>query len=255
MMRRVDVVFTCCIALVVPGLALQHERLEANETGGRAGEFAASDAVDGYRMETIEGWPVYVSERLRDESPDPTRRAMDLLAVQLRWVKANLPKTVVARLTRVPLFLSPPYDGFGQKAEYHPNKQWLIQNGRRPALHRAIEFTNVAIFKRDIERMPVMVLHELAHAYHDQVLGFDHPRVKALYEAAKASGAYESVLRGDGKTARAYALSNEREYFAETSEAFFGRNDFYPFERDDLAEHDPRMARLLAELWRTDVRR
>jgi hypothetical protein len=28
-----------------------------------------------------------------------------------------------------------------------------------------------------------------------------------------------------------------------------GRNDYFPFTRDELRRHDPEMARLLAELW------
>jgi len=44
-------------------------------------------------------------------------------------------------------------------------------------------------------------------------------------------------------------LDNEREYFAECTEAFFGRNDFFPFTRDELEKHDPEMFKLLRKLW------
>jgi hypothetical protein len=40
-----------------------------------------------------------------------------------------------------------------------------------------------------------------------------------------------------------------QEYFAEGSEAFFGRNDFQPFTREELERHDPELARLLQRLW------
>ena len=39
------------------------------------------------------------------------------------------------------------------------------------------------------------------------------------------------------------------EYFAETTEAYFSRNDFYPFNRDELKSHDPEMFDLLTALW------
>lgn len=48
---------------------------------------------------------------------------------------------------------------------------------------------------------------------------------------------------------RACAMSNAKEYFAESSEAYFGRNDFYPFTRAELKEHDPQMYDLLERLW------
>ena len=70
---------------------------------------------------------------------------------------------------------------------------------------KGVEFTNVRIFERETRRMPNFALHELAHAYHDQVLpaGFDNADIKAAYERAKAGGWYDRVERrfGDGRTA------------------------------------------------------
>jgi hypothetical protein len=101
--------------------------------------------------------------------------------------------------------------------------------------------------------MPFFAFHELAHAYHDQVLGFDNAEVRAVYEAAKKSGRYDKVKRWTGEEIteeRAYAMNNAKEYFAESSEACFGRNDFYPFTRTELKEHDPQMYALLERLWK-----
>jgi hypothetical protein len=42
------------------------------------------------------------------------------------------------------------------------------------------------------------------------------------------------------------------EYFAEQSEALFGTNDFFPFVRSELEQHDPRMFALLKRLWREE---
>ncbi len=39
------------------------------------------------------------------------------------------------------------------------------------------------------------------------------------------------------------------EYFAETTEAYFSRNDFFPFTRQELLRHDPEMHDLLEKLW------
>ena len=64
-------------------------------------------------------------------------------------------------------------------------------------LYQCVEFTTTAIFEREIERMPVIVLHEHAHAYHYQVLGFDNALIKTAFERARNSGSYEVVLRND----------------------------------------------------------
>ena len=94
-----------------------------------------------------------------------------------------------------------------------------------------------------------MVLHELAHAYHDQVFGYDHAGVEAALAAAREAGTYERVLHFDWETVRAYALNNPMEYFAEMTEAYFGTNDFYPFVRAELKEVDPRVFELLEKVW------
>jgi len=41
------------------------------------------------------------------------------------------------------------------------------------------------------------------------------------------------------------------EYFAESTEAYFGTNDFYPYVRSELKEHDPNMFNLLGTIWET----
>ena len=94
-----------------------------------------------------------------------------------------------------------------------------------------------------------MVLHELAHGYHHLVLGYDNKQVNEAYNQAVKEGGYESVLHINGQKRRAYALNNDQEYFAETAEAYFGTNDFYPFVRSELKEHDPRMFELHEQLW------
>src|SRR6185295_11791647 len=99
---------------------------------------------------------------------------------------------------------------------------------------KGIKKKNFRILERDVKRMPVVVLHELAHAYHDQVFGFGNAEIKAAYKPAKESKGYDKVERwhGNGRPnrfERAYAMTDPQEYFAETTEAFFGRNDFFPF--------------------------
>jgi dipeptidyl-peptidase-4 len=60
---------------------------------------------------------------------------------------------------------------------------------------------------------------------------------------------YESVLDYAGRKRKAYAANNVEEYFAEATEAFFGTNDFFPFVRAELREHDPELYRVLERIW------
>ena len=106
---------------------------------------------------------------------------------------------------------------------------------------------------RDMQKLEIwieaVVLHELAHAYHDQILSFDRPDIIKAYKKAESDGTYEEVLLYTGKRVRHYALTDHIEYFAEGTEAYFYRNDFYPFVRAELKEHDPTLHDLLVEIW------
>jgi hypothetical protein len=209
-----------------------------------------ADVVPATRL--VEGWIVHVSGQLLRNEPVATARALDLLQAQLAEVRKQVPSNAVARLQQVPLWFNPVRAGDRPRAEYHPNAQWLRDHGRDPAMAKAVEFTNIPLFDRETRRMPLFAFHELAHAYHDLVLGFDQPEIKAAYEAARKSGRYDRVKRWTGEKEildRAYALTDHKEYFAENSEAFFGRNDFEPFTRDELRRFDPVMLRLLERLW------
>jgi hypothetical protein len=218
-----------------------------------ANEQAASPApIAGYTTHEVEGWVVRVSDRLSQEQPEKTQRALELLAEQLRIVIRVLPAEPLAFVRTVPIWFSPPYASVRPKAEYHSDKEWLEKEGRLKELYQCVEFTTTAIFEREIERMPVIVLHELAHAYHYQVLGFDNALIKTAFERARNSGSYEVVLRNDGNKEKAYALTNAQEYFAESTEAYFGRNDFFPFDREELQQHDPAMVKVLQEVWQVE---
>jgi hypothetical protein len=246
--RRV-VVACSCLMVVASG-------------GWRAATIAAdrepSSAIDR-ETRTVRGWTVHVSRQLLEREPRLTRRALELLDRQLEEIVRVVPAAAVAELRQVPLYFMPEYPSVRPRAEYHPDAGWLRANGRDPAMARAVEFTDVTNFEAEMDRMPNFVLHELAHAYHDRVLpgGFANPEIQAAYAKAKADGGYERVERrfGGGRPAafeRAYAVTTPQEYFAETTEAFFSRNDFFPFTRDDLRRHDPGMCTALEKLWGVD---
>jgi hypothetical protein len=201
------------------------------------------------------GWTVRVNKELLATNAATTARALALLETQLEEIARVVPPTALAELRLVPLWISPEYPGAKPRAEYHPNARWLREHGRNPAMAKGIEFTNVRIFEAETRRMPNFALHELAHAYHDRVLGNHNAAINAAYERAKASGQYDRVAQrfGDGHTTtvRAYAMSNPQEYFAESTEAFFATNDFFPFTREELKRHDPETFELLKRLWGT----
>ena len=204
----------------------------------------------------VAGWTVNIRQCLLENDSQSIARTLKLLTAQLEEIRRVIPKAALVELQKVPLWISPEYPGDKPCGAYHPNINWLREHGRDPAMAKSVEFTNVRIFDAECRRMPVFVLHELAHAYHDRVLGYDHAGIKAAYARAKVSGIYDRVQRQDSEGRlsydRAYALKNEQEFFAETTEAFFGRNDMQPFTRDELEKRDPETATLLKHLWKVN---
>ena len=111
-------------------------------------------------------------------------------------------------------------------------------------------------FPFENRRMPYLLLHELAHGYHHRVIkdGYANAEIRTAYERARDSGSYDDVPRFNGNETvrdKAYGMSNPMEYFAESTEAYFGKNDFFPFNREELVKHDPGMHDLIRKLWET----
>ncbi|MBI3880849.1 MAG: zinc-dependent peptidase [Verrucomicrobia bacterium] len=234
------------------------ERLQKAKTLIRQQAQARDNAANGdgkRETRTIAGWTVHISRDLLASNGPATARALELIEAQFKEIIRVVPATAVAELKKIPLYLSPEYPGVRPKAEYHPGADWLRDHGRDPVMAKAVEITSVRDFDTSVRRMPMVILHELAHGYHDRVLpkGHGNPEVKAAYEKAKAGGKYDRVERQDSegrkRMDRHYALTNPAEYFAESTEAFFGRNDFFPYTSDQLKAHDPEMFELLGKLW------
>jgi len=199
----------------------------------------------------LEGWNVHVDGRLTD-GPDAElgKRALALLGNQLQRIALLMPPDRLQKVREVHIWLDRTH-GKLTASQYHPNPAWLKDNGYSADLAKCVHIPDAAYFAnpKHQHQQPWAVLHELAHAYHDRVLGFDNPKIKALWQKRVDDGRYNSVLHIDGKSQRHYALTNQMEFFAEMSEAYFGMNDFYPFNRAELKREDPETFDLLREIW------
>jgi hypothetical protein len=204
-----------------------------------------------YQKRTVEGWTVYVNKQLLNEQSELGKQALRLLEVKLYEMGRLVPERACRELRNVPIWLGV-NDGHAPCAEYHPSREWLVSNGYNPDKAKSVEIGNAKRFLTWSIDQPMMILHELAHAYMDRVLKHDDPAIKAAFDAAVQSKIYDSVLRANGKTERAYAMTNPDEYFAEATEAYFGENDFYPFVKAELKVHDPRLFGVLEKAWRVE---
>lgn len=204
-----------------------------------------------HQEQVIEGWHVQVdSSLLTKEHEALWAPGLRILSSRLYEISLLVPADRLADLRETPIFVD--RDHPLRSMQYHPSAGWLRDHGYDEAMAKAVHIPKAeSILKHQVEyRQPWAMLHELAHAYHDRVLGFDYEPIRQQYEASVASKLYESVLFIEGKKVKHYALTNHKEYFAELTESYFTMNDFYPFVRGELAEYDPGSYALMETIWR-----
>jgi hypothetical protein len=199
----------------------------------------------------IEGWTVHIDDRLlSDGDKQLGDHALRILANRLYDIKHVVPADKVAHLQRIPIWIDKNH-GKLRPAQYHPSAGWLKANGYSAALAKCVHIPVAADFASvNHQRIqPWSLMHELAHAYHDQVLGFDHAEIQAAWARFRDSGKYKSVLHINGKKTTHYGLTDPKEFFAEMTEAYFGHNDFFPFNRAELQQEDSETFALLTRIW------
>jgi hypothetical protein len=193
-----------------------------------------------------------VDDRLLGDSPDHDtgRQALRFLEAKLVEIVAVVPAERLRDLRQVTIVLDLNCGDLGSM-QYHPSAGWLRSNGYPADLAKCVHIPKASDLptRRNINEQPWAVLHELAHAYHGQKLDFDEPRILAAFEKFKQSGHGDAALLYDGRRVKHYGLTNQMEFFAEMTEAYFGVNDFFPFNRAELQEAEPELLQLLTEIW------
>ena len=203
----------------------------------------------------LEGWTIRVDDRLL-KGPDEElgTKSLKFLENKLSDIKVVVPEDKLKKLQAVVIVLDLSHGKLGPM-QYHPSAGWLKNNGSSTDLEKCVHIPRAAdvAVKRNINEQPWVILHELAHAYHDQVLGFDEPRVREAYDAYKKSGHGDKTLLFNGSRVKHYALTDPMEFFAEMTEAYFGVNDFFPFNRAELRESEPEILELMKRVWETPM--
>lgn len=199
----------------------------------------------------IAGWNVQIDDRLlAGEQAKLGTKAIDLLTGKLHEIALLAPADRVQRLRKVTIWLDYKHGGL-VSPQYHPSVEWLKDNGYREELARCVHFPDAEYFcdRRFQHYQPAAVLHELAHAYHDQVLDFENEEIKTVWKSFVQSGKYASILHISGREQPHYALTDQKEFFAEMTEAYLIANDFYPFNAVELLKAEPDIHSLLGKIW------
>lgn len=234
-----------------------------------------------YRCIELGGWPVRCEECLWNENGDSSKSSQKqlqeeeklkvLIAEHLAAAVRHLPPAARKALREnTPIYINRSQK-FGPKVApvegrdmcFHPDKSWLTENGMSPKKAGCVEIYRVGNYSRDCHLWGPggVLLHELSHAYHHKCLegGYDNVEVKECYDNAMKKGLYDKVkvhnLKGTD-ICKAYACTDPMEYFAELSAAFLGGldekqeyNKWFPFNRKQIKEHDPKAYDMLKRMW------
>lgn len=209
-----------------------------------------------WKEEAIADFQVMFSPALLREEASYVR-ARQIMHDRLSDVTRLVPTGAVRHLQRARLWLNLDPTGFSGAfyAAWPSNRhdeRARAYGEFHGAMYQGAVFPNIIrLIERSTDlKSPMVVLHELAHGYHHQVLGPANVEIKQTYETAKAKGLYRNVSYRNGAIAPVgYAMSNEREYFAVLSQTYFGKNNQNPFDADELKTYDPDGFRLMERAW------
>jgi hypothetical protein len=183
----------------------------------------ATALENDYQRRNVGSFPVYVApEFSRDRAL--LERCLQVLESNVKQVEEVLPPAAWQKLSSIAIWLEYQPDK-SYLGGYFASKEWLILSGVTSAKAKSIQFTSSLAVMMGSKRNPLM--HELAHAYHDLVLSLSYAPIWSGYHSARLSGRYNAVRHSSGRFARAYAMTDHMEFFAELSEAYFGHGDFF----------------------------
>ena len=93
-------------------------------------------------------------------------------------------------------------------------------------------------------------VHELAHAYYHYHRGMFARKTRAAFQNAQRASLYRNIKSKTGyPIAKAYALTNEREYFAELTKTYLYQSSTFPFTKQELQQYDSVGYQLMREIY------
>jgi hypothetical protein len=211
------------------------------------------DPTSQYDVRVVDGWTLRINQRYADEP-----QLLDDVLAEMRRQFANIenavPAPAVEKLRQIEIWVEINDPQFPCMC-YHPNERWLKAHGVNPDKTKHVELANGRNFIAWTKQQPWMILHELAHGYHDRFIegGYENGRIGKTLQRSTDAGLYGEVDHVGGKKRDHYAATNPMEYFAESSESYFGKNDFYPYNRDELRTYDEPTLLLMEQFWQVPV--
>lgn len=213
--------------------------------------------VEGYTRIEHEGFVIQVQDLGLTNYSIPTNEALEKVKADISAIvhDYDLAPNVLDSLRDFKFFIDWSKT-LGGTARFHASANWLSNNDYIPEKLNSIEVSNVNNFLNFTQlNSPNILLHELAHLYHFTKLTVNFSPIYDNYVRARDSGIYDAVSYnvGNGNFVDGLpspAVSDQTNYLAELTEAYFGTNDYFPFNREELRNHDPEGFALIELVWK-----
>jgi hypothetical protein len=226
----------------------------AKSPGGKAAARVKAEQAPGYKILVIEGFTVLLGEETVKHLDDAEykRKPLEVVELELKTLVSLFPAKAINVLRNVLIWVEwdekqPTANGRPGRAVavyYGGHQAQMLAKGKNPLKARNVTVLSMKALTE--EHQPgrdqgrCVLLHEIAHAVHDQLVGFDNPAIKAAYKQALERKLYDANM---------YASTNEAEFFAELTCSYFDQLAYYPKKRDDLKKHDPATYKVMESVW------
>ena len=229
--------------------AARQDKVDKNQPAKKG----KTEPVPGFKMQKIEGFTFLIEEEVfKTDVSKYERKPLEVLELECRTLAKILSPKALDTLKALVIWvkwddrmpLTNGRKGSAVAVYYGGTPALMAKAGKHPLQAKTVTIHSLRLLTEarqpTRDRGDCLLLHEIAHAVHDQLLGFNHAGIKAAYQQAMERQLYDKDL---------YIATNEREFFAELTCAYLDKLPYYPYTRADLAKHDPASFKLMESIW------
>jgi hypothetical protein len=213
----------------------------------------------GYTQQELEGFTLYVNQQVLDHPRDRWGRpTLSVLEHELNDLRRILVPRIFKVLQDVPVWVE--WDNNsnavpGAVAVYYGGDGKQLESvGVNPQKSQCIEIVSLRILGEirhpGTALQQIIILHEMSHAVHHRLLGYDNPELNAIFQQAVDRKLYDKVNDRFGRQTKAYARTSAAEYFAEISCAYLDSCNYFPFNYQQLQGYDPAGFAFVERVWK-----
>ena len=243
-MIRVLSASLCCVIISTASAQVPKKNPPRDQIGDKRTD---PEVAPGFRKRVIEGFTLHVSDEVFSADVSKyEKKPFDVLEQELQVMARVLTPKTLATLRKSPVWIE--WDAAFDNPNSKGGSAVAFYRGVGGSNPRAGSVTVNSLQSLTREHQPkndsgrCVLLHEFAHALHDQYFGYGNAQISNMYKQAMDRKLYPKEM---------YAAANEKEFFAEMTSAYLDRISDFPHTRAELKKHDAATYRVMTQLWGT----